>query len=62
MSDSFEIGCAVQSVPTAQEERNQVACHISAGNIEATGEMVENNRLVDRDNVGYSVSRVNDNS
>jgi hypothetical protein len=62
LSHGFEIGCAIQGVSTAEEECNQVACHVSAGDVKAAGEVVENNGFIDRDNVSYSVTRVNYNS
>jgi hypothetical protein len=62
LSHSFEIGCTVQGISAAEEECNQVTSDVSAGDIEATGEVVENDGFVDRNNVGHSVARIDDNS
>lgn len=62
LADSFEIGGTVEGVASAKEERDEVSGHIATCNVKAAREMVKHDGFVDRDDVSYSVSRVDDNA
>ena len=59
-ADGFEVGGSVQGVAAASEEGDEVACDVSSGDIESSGEVVENGALVDGDDVGDTITAVYD--
>lgn len=60
MTDGLEVGSTVEGVAAAEEETDQLPGDIAAGDVEARGKVVEDYGLVDWDNVGYTISRVDD--
>jgi hypothetical protein len=61
-ADGLEIGGSVEGVSAAGQERDEVACDVSSSNIESSGEVVEDGALVYRNNVGDTVTAVDDNT
>lgn len=60
LAHSLEICCAVEGVPAAKEEADELPGNVAAGNVETAREVVENGGFVDGDNVCDAVARVDD--
>jgi hypothetical protein len=58
----LEVSCAVESITTEEEKLDQVAGDITSSNIKATGQMGKSEALIHGDNVGHTITRVNDNT
>ena len=59
-ADGLEIGGSVEGVTTTGQERDEVACDVSSSDIESSSEMVEDGALVYRNNVGDTITAVDD--
>ena len=60
LPDRLKVGRSVKGVAPAQEERDEVAGHVSPSHVQAAGEVVEDDRVVDGDDMSDAVSRVDD--
>lgn len=60
LSDGFEVGGSVESVTATEEEGDEVAGDVPAGDVESASEVVEDGGFVDGDNVRDAVSGVDD--
>lgn len=57
-SNGLEVGGALKGVPAHEEELDEVPRHVSPCDVESSRQMRERVALVNRDDVGDSVSRV----
>ena len=60
LAHGFEVGGAVEGVPAAEEQGDQVAGYVAAGDVQAAGEVVEHGGFVDGDDVRDAVAGVDD--
>jgi len=58
LTDSLEIGSAVEGITTEKKQLDEVASNIGTGDIKTTDEVGHGVTLADRDNVSHTITRV----
>jgi hypothetical protein len=61
-SHSLEIGCPLESVSSHQEKLDQVPRDISTSDIQSSSEVRQGESIIDGNDMGYTISRVDDNT
>ena len=62
LAHGIEVSRPVKRVPAHQKELDEVTRHVASSNIKTTCEMGEGEAIVDWDDMGDTISRVDDNA
>lgn len=62
LAHSLKISCAVEGITAAKQQTNKLAGDVTTCNVKSCCKMVENDTLVDRDNMGYTIPRIDNNT